>query len=186
MRLVHLTSTDGQTIIAARIGYGEIVFSFFSTVSYYLEGPGNWGKKFPRLLIDLCDNGLIKNRDLDDLWSELQIIYKEFEKMFLSNVIYDIEDLSKHMPSDLLPAGNDNVEKLSQLWVTPRAGQIYLDTFKEAINNSKYFNGSLTLNYAPEEIFDKQLHIRPKNKGRKYWLDLIPPDIIYQRYPRLE
>lgn len=173
MLLVHLTATGGEESYAARIGYGDFVYSFFSTVSYRLEGPGNWGKRFPRLLLDLCDGGLVKNENLNELEAELKTIYKKFEKMPLSDVIYDMEDLSKPMPNDLMPSEDEGVKNLAQLWVTPRGRRIYLDTFEQLISSARHCCGSLILMYAMESI-DKQIWIRPKAKGRKYWLGMLP------------
>lgn len=44
MRLVNLRGSAGRGSVVSRIGYGDFVYSFFSTVSYHLEGQGNWGK----------------------------------------------------------------------------------------------------------------------------------------------
>ena len=150
MGLVNLMGSAGRGSLEARIGYGDFVYSFFSTVSYHLEGQGNWGKKFPRLLLDLCDGGLVKNENIDEL-----------------------EDLSKPMPKDLLPNADENVTNLAQLWVTPRGAITYLEAFGKIIAATKHWGGSLVLIYAPETI-DKQLLTRPKDKGRKYWLDMVP------------
>ena len=173
MRLVNLMGSAGRGSVISRIGYGDFVYSFFSTVSYHLEGQGNWGKRFPRLLLDLCDGGLVKNENIDELDSELKIIYNEFQKMPISDAIYDIEDLGKPMPRDLLPNADENITNLAQLWVTPRGAKIYLEAFGEIIATTKHWGGSLVLIYAPETI-DKQLLTRPKDKGRKYWLDMVP------------
>lgn len=173
MRLVCLMGSTGRYYVISRIGCGEFVYSFFSTVSYHLEGPGNWGKRFPRLLLDLCDGGLIKNENIDELEDELKIIYNEFQKMPLSDAIYDLEDLRKPMPKDLLPNADENVTNLAQLWVTPRGDKVYLEVFGEIIDTVKDRGGSLALGVMPETI-DKQLFTRPKDKGRKYWLDMVP------------
>lgn len=173
MRLVSLMGTTGRYHVMSGIGYGDFVYSFFSTVSYHLEGRGNWGKRFPRLLLDLCDGGLVKNENIDELESELKIIYSEFQKMPLSDAIYDLEDLRKPMPKDLLPTADENVTNLAQLWVTPRLGRVYLDAFREIIDSVKDRGGSIALGCMPETI-DKQLFTRPKDKGRKYWLDMVP------------
>lgn len=173
MRIVSLGATNGEGFYVARIGYGDFVYSFFSTVSYHLEGQGNWGKRFPRLLLDLCDGGLVKNEDINELEDELKIIYSEFQKMPLTDAIYDLENLSKPMPKDLLPSANENVTSLAQLWVTPRGARIYLETFNEQISFAKHCRGSIVLMYSPESC-DRQIWIRPKDKGRKYWLDMLP------------
>lgn len=173
MRLVCLMGSTGRYYGISRIGCGEFVYSFFSTVSYHLEGPGNWGKRFPRLLLDLCDGGFIKNENIDELEDELKIIYNEFQKMPLSDAIYDLEDLRKPMPKDLLPNADENVINLAQLWVTPMGDKVYLKVFREMIDTVKDQGGSLALGCLPETI-DKQLFTRPKDKGRKYWLDMVP------------
>lgn len=173
MRSVCLMGTTGRYIVESRIGYGDFVYSFFSTVSYHLEGPGNWGKRFPRLLLDLCDGGLIKNENIGELENELKIIYKKFQKMPISDAIYDLEDLTKPMPKDLLPTADENVTNLAQLWVTPTTVKVYLEVFGEIIDTVKDRGGSLALGCMPETI-DKQLFTRPKDKGRKYWLDMVP------------
>lgn len=173
MRLVCLMGSTGRYYGISRIGCGEFVYSFFSTVSYHLEGRGNWGKRFPRLLLDLCDGGLVKNENIDELEDELKIIYNEFQKMPLSDAIYDLEDLSKPMPKDLLPNADENVTNLAQLWVTPMGDKVYLKVFSEMIDTVKDRGGSLALGCLPETI-DKQLFTRPKDKGRKYWLDMVP------------
>ena len=172
MRLVNLTVFPEKGYgFTARIGYGDFVFSFFSTISYHLEGFGNWGKRFPRLLLDLCDHGVVKNENLDELETELKIIYTEFEKMVLADVIYDIEDLNKEMPIDLLPF--EDIDNLAQFWITPRGGNIYLDIFITSINDAKKRNAELLLIYAPEEGKQETLR-KPKEKGRKYWLGMTP------------
>ncbi len=173
MRLVNLMGSAGRGAVVSRIGYGDFVYSFFSTVSYRLEGLGNWGKRFPRLLLDLCDHGIVYNENLDELEAELKEIYDELKTMPLSDAIYDLEDLSKPIPDDLLPGEDDIVENLSQYWVTPRGAKVYLESFSEIIAATKHWGGSLVLIYAPETI-DKQLLTRPKDKGRKYWLCFTP------------
>jgi hypothetical protein len=50
---------------------------------------------------------------------------------------------------------------------------VYLEAFGEIIDTVKHRGGSLALGCMPETI-DKQLFIRPKDKGRKYWLDMVP------------
>ena len=82
-------------------------------------------------MLDLCDGGLIKNENIDELEEELKIIYNEFQKMPLSDAIYDLEDLRKPMPKDLLPNAGENVINLAQLWVTPMGDKVYLKVFVE-------------------------------------------------------
>ena len=93
--------------------------------------------------------------------------------MPISDAIYDLEDLTKPMPKDLLPTADENVTNLAQLWVTPTTAKVYLKVFSEMIDTVKDRGGSLALGCMPETI-DQQLFTRPKDKGRKYWLDMVP------------
>ena len=174
MRVVEITVWPENSYgMTSRIGYGDFVYSFFSTVSYHLEGLGNWGKRFPRLLLDLCDHGIVENENLDELETELRTIYDSLNKMPLSDAVYDLEDLSKPMPNDLLPGDDDIVENLAQLWITPRGSRIYLDIFIEQICDAKRRNTSILLMYSPETTIKETMHNR-KDKGRKYWLNMLP------------
>ena len=49
--------------------------------------------------------------------------------MPISDAIYDLEDLTKPMPNDLLPTADENVTNLAQLWVTPTTVKVYLEVF---------------------------------------------------------
>lgn len=172
MGLVNITIWPENSYgMFARIGYGDFVFSFFSTISYHFEGNGNWGAKFPRLLLDLCDHGVVEYEHLDELQEELNSIYNDLKKMTLSCAIYDIEDLTKPMPQDLLP--DEPIDNLSELWITPRGHRTYLDIFTESIKDAKNRKGPLLLLYAPEADVKATMRDR-KNKGRKYWLGLEP------------
>ena len=87
MAVVTLVKAPGQAGSMFILGHGDMVFSFFSTVSYHLEGPGNWGKIFPRLLLDLCDHGLVENKYLDELSKELVIVSQGLKKFPISSAV---------------------------------------------------------------------------------------------------
>ena len=166
--LVFLTvrATPNHSSFTSVLGYGDMIFSFFSTISYHLEGAGNWGKRFPRLLLDLCDHGIIKNENLDEAAEELKIISWELQKFPLSDAIYDIGDLSLPIPWEVLPGAENH--NLAQPWVTPRGAKSYFLVFIEKIQLAKSQNAPLLLTYPYENADPKSLFI-PKQKGREYW-----------------
>lgn len=97
-----------------QVGHGDFVHSFFSTISYHLEQNG-WGTEFPYLLIDLY-NGKLENKNIDSAINELEEIKMKLQNYSPSQVIWDIEDLSKR------PPWGDNISKditnLSNYFVT--------------------------------------------------------------------
>lgn len=79
-----------------QIGHGYFLHSFFSTVCYRLE-QGIWGNKFPYLMNDLYHDGL-EWRNIQFARKELKSIQKALSKLPPSDVIWDIDDLSKRPP----------------------------------------------------------------------------------------
>ena len=153
------------------LGKGDIVFSFFSSISYHLEGVGNWGKRFPHLLLGLCDHGIVENQNLDAFRCELEIIQKELKHFTILNTIQDIEDLSKPFPWNITPGCE--TDTLDEIWCTPRGNISYFETFYKGIEDAKRRNTALLLVYAPETANRDTLRTR-KNKGREYWLGMLP------------
>lgn len=135
------------------LGWGDMVYCFFSSVSYNLEGPGNWGKRFPRLLLDLCDHGVVENQHLDELQQELVVISRELQKFPLSAAVYDIEDLTLPIPWEVVPGEENN--NLAQPWVTPRGEESYFTVIEEQIELAKREDTSLLLIFA-RETADRQ------------------------------
>ena len=162
-----LTKKPNQAGFISGLGTGDMVFSFFSSVSYNLEGKGRWGSRFPRLLLDLCDHGIIENEHLDEFQQELKIILYELEKYPLSAAVYDITDLSLPIPWEVIPGEENN--NLAQPWVTPRSERSYFTVFWEYIACSKRENTSLLLIFPTETADLKTLWTR-KNKGHDYWV----------------
>lgn len=87
----------------SRLGWSDMVYSFFSSVSYNLEGQGKWGSRFPKLLIDLCDYGAVAYEDLDALDKELGIVFRELQKFPLSAAVYDIQEPWLPIPWEATP-----------------------------------------------------------------------------------
>jgi hypothetical protein len=97
-----------------QVGHGDFLHSFFSTINYHLEQNG-WGTEFPFLLNDLY-NGKLENKNINSAINELEEIKKKLQDYSPSQVIWDIEDLSKR------PPWGDNISKditnLSNYFIT--------------------------------------------------------------------
>jgi len=78
------------------VGSGDFLHSFFSTISYHLE-PGGWGTQYPYLLKHLY-SGRLNWKDAPKAINEAEEIRLKLEKFKPSQVIWDIEDLSKQPP----------------------------------------------------------------------------------------
>lgn len=162
------TNSYGWT---SRLGYGDYVFNFFSTVSYRLEGPGNWGKRFPRLLLDLCDHGVVEYEQLDEFEAELATIRKELQQFSVFDAVYDIAELEKPIPWEMLPGAETH--DLEQPWVAPVSGRSFFDIFAHSMENARLRKANMLLIYDPE-TFNKDTLQQRKNKGREYWLGMLP------------
>lgn len=79
-----------------QVGQGDFLHAFFSTICYRLE-KGLWGSKFPYLMNDLYHIGL-EWTDVPLARKELKKIQKTLSKLPPSDVIWDIDDLSKQPP----------------------------------------------------------------------------------------
>ena len=152
-----------------RLGWGDMVYCFFSTVSYHLEGVGHWGERFPRLLRDLCDHGIVENEHLQELQRELDQIPRELQKYPVSEAIYDIQNLSLPIPWEEIPKepGEEDIN-LAQPWVTPRGDSGYFTVFREQIQQAINEESPLLLIF-PFEMGTKATLWQPKEKGHDYW-----------------
>lgn len=181
MPVQFLVKKPGRGGFSCYLGWGDMVYCFFSSVSYNLEGPGNWGKRFPRLLLDLCDHGVVENQHLDELQQELVVIERELQQFPLSAAVYDIEDLTLPIPWEVIPGEENN--NLAQPWVTPRGCRSYFTVFGEQIALAKREDTSLLLIFA-RETADRQTLWQRKEKGHDYWtkdkdpISLTPNDAV--------
>ena len=162
-----LTKRPNEGGFCSGLGTGDMVFSFFSSVSYNLEGKGRWGSRFPRLLLDLCDHGIMENKHLDEFQQELKIILYELQKYPLSAAVYDITDLSLPIPWEVIPGEENN--NLAQPWVTPRNAISYWEIFDRHIHFAKRYSAPILLVFPTEEGNRETLWDR-KNKGHDYWV----------------
>lgn len=112
--------------ILYKIGTGDFLHAFFSTIAYNLENK-KWGSRFPLLMNDLYHKTLSKN-DVDAAIEELKIIQTELEEYSPSMVVWDIEDLSK------LPPWGDNIAEritdLSNYFYTSDGDDLFAVFFK--------------------------------------------------------
>lgn len=79
-----------------KIGTGDFLHSFFSTIAYNLENK-KWGSRFPLLMNDLYYKTLSVDK-IDEAIGELKIIQEELKEYSPSMVIWNIEDLSQSPP----------------------------------------------------------------------------------------
>ncbi|MDQ0231497.1 immunity 70 family protein [Metabacillus malikii] len=111
-----------------QVGHGDFVHSFFSTISYHLEQNG-WGSEFPYLLNDLY-HGKLENKNIDSAINELEEIKKKLQNYSPSQVIWDIDNLSKR------PPWGDNIsmdiKNLSNYFVTSE-GEDLIDMLMKAL-----------------------------------------------------
>lgn len=121
-----------------QVGHGDFLHSFFSTISYHLEKNG-WGTEYPFLLNELY-NGKLENKNIDSAINELEAIKKKLQKFSPSQVIWDIEDLSKR------PLWCDNIIKditnLSNYFITSE-GEDLIDMLMKALEKGQKTNSDV-------------------------------------------
>ncbi len=121
-----------------QIGHGDFLHSFFSTISYHLEKNG-WGSEYPFLLNELY-NGKLENKNIDSAITELEEIKKKLQYYNPSQVIWDIEDLSKR------PPWGDNISKditnLSNYFITSE-GEDLIDILIKALEKGLKTNSDV-------------------------------------------
>lgn len=121
-----------------QVGHGDFLHSFFSTISYHLEQNG-WGTEYPFLLRELY-NGKLESKHIDSAIIELEVIKKELQKFIPSQVVWDIEDLSKR------PPWGDNISKdiatLSDYFITSE-GEDLIDMLFKALKKGQITNSNV-------------------------------------------
>ena len=121
-----------------QVGDGDFLHSFFSTISYHLEQNG-WGTEYPFLLNELY-NGKLENKNIDYAINELEAIKKKLQDFSPSQVIWDIDDLSKS------PPWGDNISKditnLSNYFITSE-GEDLIDMLMKALEKGQKTNSDV-------------------------------------------
>lgn len=109
-----------------QVGNGDFLHAFFSTVCHHLED-GCWGIKYPYLMKKLYQ-GSLAWEDVKFAREELTCIKNDLSKLAPSEVVWDIEDLSKR------PPWGDNISKditdLSNYFVTSDGRDLISVIFK--------------------------------------------------------
>ena len=98
---------------------------------------------------------------------ELEVIFCELQHFHLSQAIYDIGDLSKPIPWEVIPGEENN--NLAQPWVTPRGGLSWKKAFAHQIETAKKRNSYLRLVTFEESVCMKLESFLPQEKGRAFW-----------------
>lgn len=121
-----------------QVGHGDFLHSFFSTISYHLEQNG-WGTEYPFLLNELY-NGKLENKNIDSAINELEAIKKKLQDFSPSQVIWDIDNLSKS------PPWGDNISKditnLSNYFITSE-GEDLIDMLMKALEKGQKTNSDV-------------------------------------------
>ena len=111
---------------------------FFSTISYHLE-QNRWGTKYPILLKKLY-NGKLENKNINSAINELEAIKKKLQKFSPSQVIWNIDDLSKS------PPWGDNISKditnLSNYFITSE-GEYLIEMLMKALEKGQKTNSDV-------------------------------------------
>ena len=115
-----------------KIGTGDFLNSFFSTVVYNLENSKR-GSRFPCLMRDIYQGRLLWN-DIQLAEKELKIIKSELMLYLPDKVVWDIDDLSKRPPwGDNIA---DRITDLSNYFYTSDSENLF-DLFTKALNTGK-------------------------------------------------
>ena len=121
-----------------QIGHGDYLHPFLSTISYHLEQNG-WGTEYPFLLNELY-NGKLENKNIDSAINELEAIKKKLQDFSPSQVIWDIDNLSKS------PPWGDNISKditnLSNYFITSE-GEDLIDMLMKALEKGRKTNSDV-------------------------------------------
>ncbi|MDC8106940.1 immunity 70 family protein [Chryseobacterium sp. PTM-20240506] len=123
-----------------KIGTGDFLHSFFSTIAYNLEN-NKWGSRFPLLMNELYYKTLPADK-VDGAINELKTIQKELEEYSPSMVVWDIEDLSKQPPW-----GDNIAERITDLsnYFYTNDGEDLFNVFYKAFDAAKSVNKDINI-----------------------------------------
>ncbi|RWW96715.1 Imm70 family immunity protein [Flavobacterium cerinum] len=114
-----------------KVGTGDLLHSFFSSIAYNLED-NKWGAKFPFIMKELYAKEL-SVEDIPQAVKEINLIRETFKDYAPNCVIWDIENLEKRPPwGDDIAA---HITSLSNYFHTSE-GQDLFETFLKALETA--------------------------------------------------
>lgn len=121
-----------------QVGHGDFLHSFFSTVSYHLEENG-WGSKYPFLLNKLYQ-GKLESENISKALEELEDIKEQLKNYSPSQVVWDIEDISKRPPW-----GDNIIEEITDLsnYFVTSDGEDFIKILKSALEKGLKTNSDV-------------------------------------------
>lgn len=123
-----------------KIGTGDFLHSFFSSIAYNLED-NNWGEKFPFIMKELYTKEL-SVEDIPEAVKEINLIREMFKEYAPNCVIWDIENLEKRPPWGDDIAGR--ITSLSNYFYTSD-GEDLFETFLKALDTAAKVKKVLTI-----------------------------------------
>lgn len=103
------------------LGTSDFLYAFFSTVRHHLD-KRRWWPAYPNILRKLY-KGELSAADADPALAELHEIQEKFRAYSPQQVIWDIDDLSKHPPwnNNISP----DITNLSNYFVTSHGRDLF-------------------------------------------------------------
>ncbi|MBB5623466.1 hypothetical protein HDE69_004552 [Pedobacter cryoconitis] len=123
-----------------KIGTGDFLHNFFSSIAYNLED-NNWGEKFPFIMKELYTKEL-SVEDIPEAVKEINLIREMFKEYAPNCVIWDIENLEKRPPWGDDIAGR--ITSLSNYFYTSD-GEDLFETFLKALDTAAKVKKVLTI-----------------------------------------
>lgn len=114
-----------------KIGTGDILHSFFSSIAYHLED-NKWGTRFPIVMNELYARDL-SVENIPEAVKEINSIRELFKEFAPNCVIWDIENLEK-----CPPWGDDIAVSITSLsnYFYASDGEDLFDTFLKALETA--------------------------------------------------
>lgn len=144
------------------------LYSFFSNISYHLES-SRWGNRFPVLLCEFCDLGVVEYDHLDKLERELDAAYSGLARIPVEDAIYDIKNPAAPIPWETLPEAENAGIRLCEPWLTARTDDSFFDVFRKKILFAKAQHSRLFLHAFMLEDVHALNSAPPQPRPHSYW-----------------
>ena len=144
------------------------LYSFFSNISYHLES-SRWGNRFPVLLCEFCDLGVVEYDHLDKLERELDAAYSGLARIPVEDAIYDIKNPAAPIPWETLPEAENAGIRLCEPWLTARTDDSFFDVFRKKILFAKAQHSRLFLHAFMLEAVHALNSAPPQPRPHSYW-----------------